>query len=136
MDDATRKCPYCAEEVPAAAVRCRYCRSRLTALDPADWYRDRPERRLAGVSVAVARAFALPVGVVRVAFIAFTFFHLLGPIVYAALWIVIPYPRGEASPFERAVGWVQALLGQPGGTRSARPGPGDAGGPVPGAPDA
>jgi len=140
MDNATRKCPYCAEDVPSAAVRCRYCRSRLTALDPADWYRDHPDRRLAGVAVAVARALALPVGVARVAFIALAFFHLLGPIIYGALWVVIPFARGEVSPFERAVGWLRTLLGQGArqgeGPRSARSGSGDAPRPVPGAPEA
>ena len=129
MDEATRKCPYCAEEIPAAAVRCRYCRSRLAGLDPAHWYRDHPERRLLGVAVAIARAFAVPVGMLRAAFIALTFFHLLGPIIYAALWLVIPFAPGDAAPFERAVGWIRMVLGP-----SDRCG--DARRPMPGAPEA
>ena len=111
MDDATRKCPYCAEDIPVAAVRCRYCRSRLAALDPAHWYRDHPDRRLGGVAVALARALTVPVAVARVGFIALAFFHLLGPIIYAALWLVIPFRPGGEAPFERAVGLVRTFFG-------------------------
>ena len=136
MDEATRKCPYCVEDIPAAAIRCRYCRSRLATFDPATWYRDHPERRVLGVAVALARALALPLGAVRVAFIALAFFHLLGPIIYAALWLVIPFGRGEEAPFERAVGWLRALLAPGDGPRDAHPGAGDAGRSVPGAPEA
>ncbi len=32
--DEFRPCPYCGEEIRTAATRCRFCRSRLTALDP------------------------------------------------------------------------------------------------------
>ena len=122
MDDATRKCPYCAEDIPLAAVRCRYCRSRLTTLDPAHWYRDHPDRRFGGVAVAVARALALPVAVVRVGFIALAFFHLVGPIIYAALWLVIPFRPGDEAPFERGVGLVRDFFGHDDGPRDVHPG--------------
>ena len=111
MDD-TRKCPYCAEDIPAAAVRCRWCRSRLTDLDPERWHRDHAERRLAGVAVAVARGLVVPLGVVRVGFIALAFFHLLGPILYGALWLLIPFTPGDPSLLDQGLARLRALLHQ------------------------
>jgi len=108
MDD-TRTCPYCAEEIPAAAVRCRYCRSRLSSFEPATWHRDLPERRVAGVAAALARPLAMPVGLVRVGFIALGFLHLLGPVLYGALWLVIPFAPGEPSVVTRLATHVRAL---------------------------
>lgn len=121
--DATRACPYCAEEIPAAAVRCRYCRSRVTTLDPGQWHRDHPERRLAGVSAAIARPLAVPLPMVRLGFIVLTLVHLVGPVLYAALWLLIPFASGEPSLLERGLGRVRALAAQLGGHDPAARGP-------------
>lgn len=109
--EGTRKCPYCAEEIPTEAVRCRYCRSRVAALDPSRWYRDHPERRLAGVAAAIGHALALPVSGVRLAFLVFTFVHLLGPLVYGALWLIVPFTPSGHSPLERGLSWAQDWMG-------------------------
>jgi phage shock protein PspC (stress-responsive transcriptional regulator) len=118
--DETRQCPYCAETIRAEATLCRHCRSRLGSLDPEHWHRDHPERRIAGVTVGVARALALPVGAVRLAFILLTFFHFLGPALYAALWLVIPFQPGDESPLGQLIGRLHELLGTLRGT--SRPG--------------
>jgi len=134
--DATRQCPYCAETVRAEATLCRHCRSRIVGLDPARWHRDHPERRVAGVATAVAHALALPLGGVRLGFILLTFFHFLGPALYGALWLVIPFAPGDEPPFARALargrGLVDAARG-PGTPARGPSGPED-GGRVPGEP--
>lgn len=106
----TRPCPYCAEEVPATAARCRYCRSRLGTLDPERWQREHPERHLAGVAAAVAHGMTLPVGAVRLGFLVLTFVHLVGPVLYGALWAIIPFAPGCESLLERGLRHAQGLL--------------------------
>ncbi len=129
--EETRTCPYCGEAIRVEAVRCRYCRSRLTALDPERWHRDHADRRLAGVATAVARALAVPVGAVRVGFLVLAFFHLLGPILYGALWLVVPFRAGEDSPLTRGLARVRAVAAELarllGGARSAERSAQDAG---------
>jgi phage shock protein PspC (stress-responsive transcriptional regulator) len=120
--DRMRKCPYCAEDIQEAAVRCPHCRSRIAALDPNRWYRDHPERRVAGVAAAISHVLAVPVTIVRVGFVVLTFVHLIGPLVYLALWMLIPVVPGTPSPAERALGtaqrWIAALRGDPRDTRN------------------
>lgn len=109
MEETIRRCPYCDEEIRAEAIRCRHCRSRLAAFDPSGWYRDRPERRVAGVAAAVAHAFAVPVAAARFGFIVASVFHLSGVIAYAALWLLTPYRLGEEPPFARLVALVRRV---------------------------
>lgn len=106
----TRRCPYCAEEIAGEAIRCRHCRSRLSMVDPRGWHRDQRGRRIAGVSVAVARSLALPVGAVRAAFVIATFFQMIGPIVYLALWLTIPFRAEGDSLLDRLIAETRALV--------------------------
>ena len=60
----------------------------------------------------------MPVAIVRLVFIVLTFFHLLGPLLYAGLWLVIPRQPGTESILEKALqqalDWVAALGGRAG----------------------
>jgi phage shock protein PspC (stress-responsive transcriptional regulator) len=108
--DEFRDCPFCGEQIRTAATRCRYCRSRLTTLDPERWYRDHPERRVAGVAAALARALVLPIGAVRLGFVVFSFVHLIGLVVYGALWLLIPFKPGGDAPLGRVFAFGREIL--------------------------
>ena len=112
MDETTtrRPCPYCAEDIAAAAIRCPHCRTRLTVFDAHAWRRDHADRKMAGVASAVAHATAVPVAAVRVGFAVLTLFHLAGPLLYAAGWALIPRTAGAPSPVERAFAEAAATL--------------------------
>jgi len=116
-----RPCPYCAEEIAAQAVRCPHCRSRLVTFDAAALHRDHPERKLAGVAAAVAQALAVPAVVVRAAFVALSFFHLAGPVLYGILWLLVPYAPGDESVLERWLATVQSALRRLRGAATEQP---------------
>jgi phage shock protein PspC (stress-responsive transcriptional regulator) len=118
----TKRCPYCAETIRAEAVRCRYCRSRLVTFEQERWHRGHGDARIAGVASAIARAMSLPLPLVRLGFVVLTIVHLVGLVLYVALWLVIPPAPGDPSVLERWLetmqGWVRRAGGRDRGTGS------------------
>jgi phage shock protein PspC (stress-responsive transcriptional regulator) len=125
MDDDTRPCPYCAESISPAAVRCPHCRSRLFLRDPQRWHRAHPGRKLAGVSMALAQALSLPVTPIRLGFLVLTLMHLAGAVAYLALWAIIPREPGHEPLIVRAFVGISDTVRRLFGNRPSGGGDGD-----------
>lgn len=114
----TKKCPYCAEEIRAEALKCRFCGSLVEPVSAqilsAPWTRRRRDKVIAGVCVGLAEQFGISVTIVRLAFVLSALFSGgVAVLLYVALWLAMPL---EPEPREYAEAYLDAEV-----PRSDRP---------------
>ncbi len=94
-----KRCPYCAEEIQDAAVKCRHCGSYLRgSVISREWYRLEEGRMVGGVCAGLADMLGVSATALRLAAIVLTLVGFgWGVIIYAVLWVIMPLRHLSAS---------------------------------------